>query len=237
MQLNSLNDRVGKIKKNEEDINKFIEEYKPFIASCTEKITGRYVRYGEDDELSIAMMAFTEAVKSYNFLKGNFLSFAQNVIRRRLTDYFRKESKHSSTVYLNEYVNEGEDEESYLEEKHAVMTYTDAERALNLRQELLQLKSELSDWEISFDDLLSISPKHDRTRKVYADIVHFLVANVEISKKMKEKKQLPIAEIEKSLGIPRKTIERARKYIIAVTIIAMGDYQYISEYIKGGERS
>ena len=71
-----INEKVEKIRESEDEINRFVEEYKPFIASCTEKVTGRYVRYGEDDELSIALLAFVEAVRSYKIDKGNFLPFS-----------------------------------------------------------------------------------------------------------------------------------------------------------------
>jgi len=54
-------------------------------------VVGRYVAYGQDDELSIALMAFVEAIRSYDVSKGNFLSFSQNVIKRRIIDYYRKE--------------------------------------------------------------------------------------------------------------------------------------------------
>jgi RNA polymerase sigma factor len=46
------------------------------------------------------------------------------------------------------------------------------------------------------------------------------------------KKYLPIAELERVSELPRKLIERFRKYIIAVVIIAIGDYEYIKDYIK-----
>jgi RNA polymerase sigma factor len=62
----SLNEKVTSIKDNNEEIEKLIEEYKPFIASLTSKVSRRYVEYGSDDELSIAMMAFVEAIKAYN---------------------------------------------------------------------------------------------------------------------------------------------------------------------------
>ena len=57
MESSSINDRVQNIKDNNEDINIFIEEYKPFIASCAVKACGKYLKYGEDDELSIALIA------------------------------------------------------------------------------------------------------------------------------------------------------------------------------------
>lgn len=228
----SINERVENIKGNEEEVNRFVEEYKPFIAACAEKATGRYVRYGEDDELSIALLAFVESVNSYNSVKGNFLSFAQNVIKRRLIDYFRKEKKHSNVVSLNEYYSEDQEEERDLSVGASIDKYSREEISEYRKLELEDLKVELKEWDISFMELVNASPKHDKTRKACSAIISYLLAQPELVKQIKCKKYLPLSEIEKYLNIPRKTIERARKYIIAVLIILTGDYQYIKSYVN-----
>jgi RNA polymerase sigma-I factor len=231
MQAIDINARVAAIKNNDEAINKFVEDYKPFIASCTEKFTGRYVRYGEDDELSIALMAFVEAIRFFDGTKGNFFSFSQNVIKRRLIDYYRKESKHSKVVSLNEYATD-ENEDFELSIGKSVEKYSEDMLANNRRLELEQLGKELAQWDITFLDLANVSPKQDRTQKACREIVGYLLSKPELVKQIKDKKSLPIVEITNALGIPRKIIERSRKYIIAVMIISSGDYQYIRDYVK-----
>jgi RNA polymerase sigma factor len=234
MSLNSLNERAEKIKNNQDEINKLVDEYRPFIASCVEKVTGRYVRYGEDDELSIALLAFVEAINSFNISKGNFLAFAQNVIKRRLIDYYRKEKKHSNVVSLSECVREDEDHEIDHSTDEAIERFSSETISEYRRLELEELKKELDGWGITFFELIDISPKHHKTRKIYSEIIRYILSNPELLKQIKQKKYLPIAEIEKNTGIPRKKIERARKYILAVTIIISGDYQYIKSYIDLG---
>ncbi|HEY9063273.1 MAG TPA: RNA polymerase sigma factor SigI [Pseudobacteroides sp.] len=232
MNDNSLNERVQRIKNFDNEINKLVEEYKPFIASCVEKATGRYVRYGEDDELSIALLAFVEAIKSFDISKGNFLSFSQNVIKRRLIDYFRKESKHNKIVSINAYMNDDEDNEQDLSAGEALGKYSQDRISEYRRLELQELKKELLSWDISFLELTSASPKSEKTRKTYKDIIQYLIKHPELLDHIKKKKLLPIAEIEKNTKIPRKTIERSRKYILAVIIILTGDYQYVKDYIN-----
>lgn len=233
MQTVNINERVAAIKDNEDEINRLVEEYKPFIASCTEKITGRYVRYGEDDELSIALMAFVEAIKFFDASKGSFLSFSQNVIKRRLIDYFRKESRYSNTISINEYTSE-ENDEYEMSVVKSIEKYSEDMLTHNRRLELEQLSSELAEWDITFFDLASVSPKQDRTQKACSEIAGYLLSRPELIKLIKEKKSLPITDIINALGIPRKIIERSRKYIIAVVIIASGDYQYLRDYVKIG---
>jgi len=100
--------------------------------------------------------------------------------------------------------------------------------------EIEQLKAELGEWGISFFDLARTSPKYKRTKKLYNEVLQFILSRPDLIEQLKKKKQLPISEIEKCLNIPQKKIERARKYIIAAIIIMTGDYQYIKEYIRWG---
>lgn len=230
----SLNKRVEQIKDNDKEINKLVEEYKPFIAACVEKATGRYVTYGKDDELSIALLAFVEAIKSHDSMKGSFLSFAQSVIKRRLIDYYRKEKKNSNVISLNEYYSNDEEDERDLSIGESLDKYWEREISEYRRLELEELKKELLKWDITFFQLAEASPKHDKTKRLYAEIIKFLLSQPELIQQIKNKRYLPIAEIEKGLSIPRKKIERARKYILAVLIIATGDYQYIKDFIDWG---
>lgn len=229
----SINERVEKIKNDEQEINRLVEEYKPFIASCVEKAAGRYVKYGEDDELSIGLMAFVEAARYYNSSRGNFLSFAHNVIKRRLIDYYRKEKKHLGTVSLHEKINGSEDEID-LSADESVIKYNLQEISEYRRLELEELKKELGEWGISFLELVEASPKHEKTRKAYSEIARFLMSRPELVTLVNQKRYLPILEIEKGTNVPRKTIERSRKYIIAVYIILTGDYQYIKDFVDWG---
>jgi len=233
MQNTDINARVVEIKGSDSEINRFVEEYKPFIAACTEKITGRYVRYGEDDELSIAMIGFVEAIRFFDSDKGNFLSFSRNVIKRRLIDYYRKEKRHSMVVSLNTYMNDDNDEFD-LSQVQSQEKYDEQKLGEYRRMELEQLGKELKEFDITFFDLTECSPKQERTQKLCGDIVGFLLSKPHFIKHVREKKYLPIAEITKELNIPRKIVEHSRKYIIAVLIIASGDYQYIRDYVNTG---
>lgn len=231
MQAVDLNQRVEKIKYIPEDIELLVEEYKPFIASCTQKLAGRYVKYGEDDELSIALLAFVEAINCYERKKGNFLTFSENVIKRRLIDYFRKEKRHTKVVPLTAYYADSE-EEMELDTRQALEKYSVGQESEARRLELEELKDELFIWGISFEDLIDESPKHDKTRKMCSQILGFLLEKPDLINTIKHKKTLTIAEIEKGLKVPRKKVERMRKYILATVIIATGDYRYVREYIN-----
>ncbi|NLZ54089.1 MAG: RNA polymerase sigma-I factor [Thermoanaerobacteraceae bacterium] len=229
----SLNERVISIKQNAEEINRLIEEYKSFIASTVEKHLGRYVEYGIDDELSIALIAFHEAIQKYDIKKGNFLTFAKITIRNRLIDYYRKEQKAQGPIVYVEPDKQQDDEESanlYVDE--SMKEYTEAEKSELRRLELEEIKKELSLWGISFADVARSSPKQEGTRRTYLAAIDFIMNNPDIADIIKNKKYLPVEKITAALKIPRKRIERGRNYIIAAVLILSGDYQFINEYIK-----
>lgn len=238
MLYKSINERVMHIKLTSEEKNTFIEEYRPFIAAAVEKVTGRYVSYGQDEELSIGLMAFDEAIVHYEQEKGSFLGFAQNIIRKRLIDYYRKEKKHQVVTYMSEYTSDEADAEEVFDyviaAEEAQNKYYQEEVNQLRRQELVQLKEELSVWGLKLDDVAKSSPKHTGTKSSYLDIVKYIIDRPELVKKIKNKQYLPIAEIEEGTKLPRKTIERARNYVVAAMIILTGDYYCIREFIDWG---
>lgn len=231
MQFTAINDRIENIRDNAAEINRFVEEYKPFIASCAEKIAGKYMVYGMDDELSIAMMAFVEAINSFDGSKGNFFSFSRNIIKRRLIDYYRKEKRNRNVISLNMYMEE-QDEEFDLSGNEAVRLFNENKVTQMRRMEMEELGNELKSWKITFSDLAEASPKHDKTRRQCSEIVGLILSRPDMLQQVLVKKYLPLAEIEKALKLPRKFMDRFRKYIIAVIVIATGDYEYIRDYIK-----
>lgn len=75
-----------------------ISQYMGFIRAEAKKLS-----FGDgEDELSVAMLAFYEATLGYERSRGSFLSFAARVIRSRLIDYNRAESRHRGHGSLNE---------------------------------------------------------------------------------------------------------------------------------------
>ncbi|NTV89695.1 MAG: RNA polymerase sigma-I factor [Clostridiales bacterium] len=231
-----LNDKVMAIRDNDIEINLLIEEYKPFIAACAGKASGRYVRYGEDDELSIALMAFVEAIRAYDAGKGNFLPFSSKVIKRRIIDYYRKEKKHEKVLSINQYSGE-EDDSADITAGRSFEIFNEEKTAEMRRIEIGQLREELASWGISFSELAASSPKHKKTKQVCNEIVSFILSDKSMIAAIKGKRQLPVADIENTLQIPRKIIEKSRRYIISVIIIATGDYQYVREYVNLGGRA
>lgn len=225
-----INKRVLEVRGNSEELNKFMEEFKPFIISTAEKTLNRYVDCKNDEEWSIALLAFNEAIVNYEINKGSFLSFSKMVVKARLIDYYRKESKHKNMIYINK-ISE-EEEEIDLSEKQAIDEYHKENSNEYRKIEIQQLTEELKKWDITFKDLVKASPKRTATRKIYNTIIDFILNDEKALNYVLNKKTIPIAEIEKNTLVPRKKIERSRKYIISVLLIILGDYEYLKEYVN-----
>ena len=81
--------------------DQFIQQYLPFIRSETAKFVGTAPDHRYEDELSIAMLAFYEAILGYARTRGAFLPYAARAIKNRLIDYTRKEKRHQNVVSLH----------------------------------------------------------------------------------------------------------------------------------------
>lgn len=231
--FSGINSRVERIKNNQEEADDFIAEYKPFIANCVGKAIGRFVEYGKDDELSIGLIAFAEAIMKFDMSKGSFLSFATVIIKNRLIDYYRKEKRYLDNIVLSKSNENGE--ESYKNSLISIKSmedYNNNEINELRRLEIIEFSKELAKWDICFNNLINASPKHDKLRRIYKEAIYYVLCNSHLAASVLKKKYLPIAEIEKGCDIPRKKLERGRKYIIASIIILSGDYIYIREFLK-----
>ncbi|MDP4163234.1 MAG: sigma factor, partial [Bacillota bacterium] len=73
--------------------NELIDSYKPFIAKTVSGVCKRYI-YETDDEFSIGLIAFNEAIDKYSSERGSsLLSFSEVLITRRVIDYIRKQAR------------------------------------------------------------------------------------------------------------------------------------------------
>jgi RNA polymerase sigma factor len=229
----TIEQQVCEIQKGNQTLhNQLIQQYKPFIIKTVSSVCKRFIRE-EDDELSIGLIAFNEAIEKYSPHKGgSFISFAELLIKRRLIDYIRKEAKVREVVLHT-------DEE----DENAVQTYLDTKLSIDefykqieqeqRREEIIHYQQVLKEFGIHFHDLVEQSPKHKDARINAINVAKLLVDNEELLKQLFQKKQLPIKQLENMAEVSRKTIERNRKYIIAVAIILAGDYVYLKDYIKG----
>jgi RNA polymerase sigma factor len=90
------------------------------------------------------------------------------------------------------------------------------------RDEIIRFQALLTLFDLSFSDLVENSPKHADARANAIIVAKLLVDDKELKSFLIEKKRLPIKQLEKKVNVSRKTIERNRKYIIAIALIFKG---------------
>lgn len=231
----TLEESIHIIQKGDFDLrNDLIHQYKPFVAKTVSSVCKRYIDE-KDDEFSIGLIAFNEAIDKYSSDKGNsLLAFAELIIKRKVIDYIRKEAKNAQNIYMD--LQEGDDLESSQSKVEASLSIDEYQRLREQevrREEILHFTKELNEYGLVFKELIKQSPKHADARQNAIKVAVILNENEDLKAILVEKKQLPVKQLEKLVEVSRKTIERNRKYIIAMFIILSGNYVYLREYLKG----
>jgi RNA polymerase sigma factor len=215
---------------------RLIKSYTPFILKTTSKVSGRYVRLGEDDEVSVGLMAFNEAIDCFDTAKNSsFLGFAETVIKRRLIDFFRKESVVGKKVVpFSSFEQDEEKTEGtfyYLESKQSLEEFRENNAIADRKEDIVYFTKKLREFGITFQELVSVSPKHEDARIRAMEVACIIVKDKEMTAHLLAKKELPLKQLELKVDISRKTLERQRKYIIAITLILINDLDYLKQYI------
>ncbi len=218
---------------NEEVRHTLLKDYRPFIATSVSKVCKRYIDQTHDDEFSVGWMAFNEAIDSFETDQGSkFLTFARLVISRKVIDFIRSQKIDMKTVSLDAEDPSGEQSnESYLHDL-SKKQYVQDELAWYRQIEIEEYQKVLKEYGLSFNELVEHSPKHRDAKEQAQQIAHLVYENEEIRQYIIEKKRLPIKKILPLVDVSKKTIERNRKYILAVFILLKEDFVYLKEYVK-----
>jgi RNA polymerase sigma factor len=214
--MRELDHNVIDAKGNPQALEDLIKNHEGFIIKSASRTAKRYISKS-DDEWSVSLSAFAEAVEKYDLEKGSFMAFAELLIRRRLIDWFRVNGRFQTEIAMEEI------------EEEAIVVTDDAE---NIRLEIEALGDILKEYGFSFMDLVESSPKAQKTKESCRKTILWILDYPIIIGQLRETKQLPIKIIEKNTDVPRKILERHRKYIIAAVEIVDGDFPGLAEYVS-----
>ncbi|MEW9673454.1 RNA polymerase sigma-I factor [Ammoniphilus sp. 3BR4] len=218
---------------NQEVRNMLIRQSATFISQVTSKVCKRYIDPAKDDEFSVALAAFDEAIMQYTKEKGkSFLSFADLVIRRRVIDFIRKQVRHCGQLSLEHSVERVDKSDlSPLEIQMSLQQYKLDREASLRREEIQHYKEKLKEYNIDLMALADRSPKHSDARENAIQTARLIVGNTKLRSLFLEKRKLPINELLKQVTVSRKTIDRNRMYIVAIVLLLIEDYQYLQYYL------
>ena len=220
--------------------NAFIDRNRIFIRITAARTVHHFVSE-HDDEWSVAMVAFNEAIEKYEPDRGSFSSFAANVIRNRLTDKLRRDYRYAPEILFDpadlERSRKTEDLPDALSIEVAKKLEAEAVQPENrmqvqAREEIEAVQQLLAPYGFCFYDLVSCSPKAEKTKAECAQAVIVLLEDDDLFASMRSTRTLPSEGILKASGVKKKILERHRRYIIAVAEILHGEYPLLAGYME-----
>lgn len=173
------------------------------------------------DEYSIGLIAFNEAIDSYRSNLRSFHSFAAEIIKKRLIDYYRSQRRFktkeiASDIPLARVVSE---------------TVAFSENN-NIESEMKSFLEKLARYGITLNDLVSDTPKHLDSRQLCANIAQEITSDPEMSNHLLRYKTIPVSVLLKKIRLNPKTVWRNRKYIIALCLVLLSDLEVMKGYIN-----
>lgn len=232
------------IKEAKKDLNKedaLIRQYLPFIKAETSKYIHRNPQEGIDDELSIAMFAFHEAIHKYQEGKGTFFVFASKLIYNRLVDFTRKEARHQNTISIYQQADHEEGRTLLDTIDEGKDQIEDEQMHKATKEEIVEFSEVLLEYDLNLTDIAKNCPKQKRTLEACNRALSYAKAHPEIFKVVVESKRLPIKQLMEGAKVEKKTLERHRKYIMAIFLAYTNGFEIIRghlnqvHFMKGGK--
>lgn len=221
---------VLRAKDSIKEAENLIKKYKNFILAEASKASGKSVTESHD-EFSIGMLAFHEAIGAYEEARGKFIAFAGTVIKNRIIDFYRAEKRHRGHASIHHEDEDGLSLEESIKDQndhHESLINIEASKA-----EILELKGVLEGFGLSLDDIKDNSPKQERTHKSLARAIAYAASDESILKRVEETGRVPMTEISRATGVSKKTLERHRRYLLAMVLIYTNGYYIIRDHVSG----
>ncbi|MEW6663459.1 MAG: sigma-70 family RNA polymerase sigma factor [Bacillota bacterium] len=219
MQDQQLQNLLEKARAGDEKVrDDLLQSHRAYIAEVAAAYCGRRLYWQNDDELSVSLLAFNEAIDTFNPSAGKeFLHYARLVIKNRLVDYFRKESRHR---HLSLEGLPGDEEGlPHWEAASAWRQYHEEELARERAEEMLRFDQVLHTFDLSLYLLERACPRHRDTREMLVQAACVLAREQDMLAYVKRYKQLPLQELSQATRLSRKVLKRGRAYILALTLI------------------
>lgn len=208
------------------NLDNLVDRHMPFLIRTVSNFTGRYVSIENDEEFSIALLGFTEAVKKYDPEKGSFLSFARLVMESRLKNYQEQKTRYMQEESLEALQEAGIDFEQKKQESESEVTE-------NLREEILKYREELLLFGLTLEQLADEAPKHKDTRKTAVKAAETASGDEETVEETYRKKKLPIRRVARLAQVTEKVVKNRKSFILAVMIIFVKRFSGLCYWIQG----
>jgi len=109
------------------------------------------------------------------------------------------------------------------------------------KAEIQELSAQMQQFGISLSDVADNCPKQQRTLLACQKALTYARENSHLLDRLVNTGRLPVAELSAGAGVERKTLERHRKYMMALMLICTNGYEiirgHIMQVLKGGTKS
>ena len=188
-----------------------------------------------DDEWAIALCAFSRAIDTYSPDKGAFVSYAEMLMKRSLIDEHRVKARRAQEMPVSPSAFEGELDEDKPNPVLAVVMEQSVRAAdTTLRDEIYAANTVLKRFGFGFYELTECSPGRDGTKEACLTATQAVLDNPIALEQLMRMRQLPAKWIVEQCELPKKLLERYRRYIIASIVICAGEFPALQGYIRGG---
>lgn len=233
MDEETLRDLLTRAQRGESEArNALLAAYRKFIADSV----NAYLRHASlkrrNDELSVGMIAFDEAVTRFQPERGvPFLAFARLVIKSRLANYLRQEARHREAASALEVSDARVEMQVAAARDEALWEAVAQDRA----EEIRDYEKLLAAFGITIEELVALSPKHADCRASLIRAATLLAQEEEFFHRFATGKRLPLREMARRTGLSPKVICKHRKYLLALAIIFREPerFIYLHSYLKG----
>ena len=214
-------------------LERFIEAHEAFVLRCASRHAGFAVTRS-DDEYSVALLAFYEAIKGYDPASGPFGAYASLVIGRRLADHYRSQHRFDAETPLAPQTFDGtvDRESADAAMQQAVAEQMSEVKPVSAQDEIEAANTVFEKYGFAFYDLAASSPKSDKTRRSCAAAVGTLLHSPVLFASMQSAHSLPIKALAQQCGVSARTITRHRDYIVAAALLIDGDYPILCTYLQ-----
>lgn len=219
---------VARIRNGESELREaMLKNYTAYIASVVSRMINASAQ--GRDEFSVALEAFNDAIDSYDENRNaGFLTFCELVINRRVIDYIRRSKNYSREYPFTYFEVSGNDNiiDRIPEDNSSFFVNN-----LEIKEEILEFKNNLKDFNITLDDLVRLAPKHIDTKLLCISIAKYIKSAPKLSQRLERDGHLPVNELLEPFSVSRKTLDKHRKYIIALYIVLNSNMDIIKGYI------
>ncbi|MCR4399203.1 MAG: hypothetical protein NUV93_09615, partial [Firmicutes bacterium] len=188
----------------------FLESHRDFVRRYASFVCRRALDWRNDDELSVALIAFNDAIDRFDPSRHrDFMGFARMLVRRRLIDHFRKVAATRSECPLSDVLD--------------VEDARDEVERLDRAFEMQHFEERMAGFGITLRDLVVGSPVHRMTREGLKRVAEVVSRRRDLVERLNATGFLPVREIQLAAGCSRRVLETWRKYLISLIVILSDD--------------